>query len=144
MNRSKITVILIFVALYLMHPICSGEANQLSAQNAPMLAASDTAQMQKIGASPLESARPPRLDKHASRGVNCGACHESAEPTASPKTEKCGACHKMDGKKTEHLQGKPDPHKSHIGELPCEKCHREHRESVLFCNKCHVFDLKVP
>lgn len=144
MNRSKITVISFFIGLYFMHPICSGEANQLSVQNAPILAASDTAQMQKTGASPPKSSKGPRLDKHASRGVKCDACHESAEPTASPKTEKCATCHKMDEKKAEHLQGKPDPHKSHIGELPCGKCHKEHRESVLFCNKCHVFDMKVP
>nr|CBX28209.1 unknown protein [uncultured Desulfobacterium sp.] len=53
-------------------------------------------------------------------------------------------------KKTEKLDnikaGITNPHKSHIGEARCTLCHKNHAQSVLDCNQCHLpkFDMKVP
>jgi len=143
-NHRKMAVILFLIGVSCMVPLYLGAANHFSEQKVPTINASDPAQVQKPGFAPPESAQALRLEKHAPRGVKCNVCHESTEPTTSPKEEKCTTCHSIYGKKEEQLQGIPNPHKSHIGELSCGKCHKEHRESVLFCNKCHVFEMKVP
>jgi len=87
---------------------------------------------------------PTTTQKHGARGVTCATCHETATPTEPPATEKCASCHNVYGQKSTHAAGTPDPHHSHVGELACGKCHREHQPSVMFCNKCHVFRMKVP
>lgn len=95
----------------------------------------------------LESwATSPHLDqRHAPRGITCGTCHGTAFPRQRPATEQCLKCHgnyKELVPLTEDVF--PNPHKSHLGEIRCTRCHKEHQKSVLYCNKCHIFDLEVP
>jgi hypothetical protein len=84
-------------------------------------------------------------DKHKNRGIDCSSCHKENPPTQKVPTAACLGCHGDYSKvaaKTEQLQ--PNPHDSHLGEVPCEKCHRGHKASVNACNECHQMDMNVP
>ena len=142
MNHWKIAIMSFLIGVFFMVPFYLGAADHPSEQNAPIINTSDPAQVQKPDAIPPKSGQALRIEKHTPRGVKCAVCHESTEPTAPPKGEKCVTCHINYVK--EKPKDEPNPHKSHIGELSCGKCHKEHRESVMFCNKCHVFKMKVP
>jgi hypothetical protein len=86
-----------------------------------------------------------RLDKHAARGLTCEVCHGSAKPSGPPPMSVCVGCHGSYAQLAEQTGNLvPNPHKSHMGELECGLCHKEHRPSILFCNTCHVFEMKVP
>lgn len=37
-----------------------------------------------------------------------------------------------------------NPHESHLGKINCTSCHGGHEPSVLYCNYCHSFDVKIP
>jgi fumarate reductase flavoprotein subunit len=142
MNRRKVATISFLIAVFFVVPPYLIAADRSSEQNAPAINPSDPAQMKKPDAVPPKSGQAMRLEKHAPRGVQCAVCHESNEPTAPPRGEKCITCHSNYVK--EKPKDEPNPHKSHVGELSCGKCHKEHRESVMFCNKCHVYTIKVP
>lgn len=142
MNRQKVATILFLIAAFFMVSSYLCAADRPSEQNAPLINTSNPAQVQKPDAIPPKSGQALRVEKHTPRGVTCAVCHESTEPTATPKGEKCVTCHSNYLK--EKPKDEPNPHKSHIGELSCGKCHKEHQESVMFCNKCHVFKMKVP
>jgi hypothetical protein len=142
MSRLKLAMILFLIEVFFTVPFYLVAADRPSKQNAPIINTSDPAQAQKPDAIPPKSGQASRIEKHTPRGVECNVCHEATEPTTSPKGEKCATCHSDYVKK--EPKGTPNPHESHIGELSCGKCHKEHRESVLFCNKCHVYKMKVP
>lgn len=93
---------------------------------------------------PAKSSQAPRLEKHGGRGIACDACHGAVVPPVAPPTEKCFSCHGSHEALASKTAGHPNPHKSHLGELDCDKCHKEHGKSVFFCNKCHVFTMEVP
>lgn len=82
--------------------------------------------------------------KHQALGTNCAACHKGG-PGIAPKTEDCFGCHGSYQALAEKSQAvKPNPHLSHMGELRCSVCHREHQPSKVFCNDCHTFEsLKI-
>jgi hypothetical protein len=94
--------------------------------------------------SPAKPAVAQRVDKHGGRGIACDACHGKAVPPAPVPTEKCFGCHGSYEALASKTHAIPDPHKSHLGELDCDKCHKEHGASVFFCNKCHVFTMNAP
>jgi len=94
----------------------------------------------------------PKLNKHAANNVTCDACHGVTKPTSAPKTQQCTSCHGDYAKLKQVTQSvSPNPHDAfHLGsgDIRCSLCHKNHQESVLLCNQCHVeqrkFDLKVP
>lgn len=56
----------------------------------------------------------------------------------------CMQCHgdydKL-GQQTANLV--PNPHKSHLGQVNCEDCHKANQSKpVLMCNECHNFTIK--
>lgn len=84
--------------------------------------------------------------RHAQQSVTCRLCHAMFFPEEEAAMEQCINCHGT----YEHLaeltgETSPvNPHESHLGELKCNVCHKAHEESVLYCNKCHVYDLEAP
>lgn len=93
----------------------------------------------------------PKINKH--KNITCESCHPKGSPYARPDDATCIGCHGSYAdlaKKTEKLEnikaGIENPHKSHMGEARCTLCHKNHAQSVLYCNECHSpkFDMKVP
>lgn len=85
------------------------------------------------------------IDKHIAAGLNCTACHAESPPAKAPDNSACIRCH---GSYSE-LAAKtgadqPNPHASHLGEIPCASCHHIHQASVTYCAQCHNFDMKTP
>ncbi|KFZ36998.1 hypothetical protein HR45_13210 [Shewanella mangrovi] len=85
-------------------------------------------------------------DRHRKLQVKCASCHGETKPFTAPKMDKCLSCHggsyEKLASKTAHTH--PNPHFTHIGDKECSSCHKGHKESQLFCNDCHAFDVKVP
>jgi hypothetical protein len=93
-------------------------------------------------ALPAESVRLEQL--HKQRSISCEQCHggKSQEPVPM---ETCLTCHGSYEKLADLSKRKsPNPHDSHLGEIRCTLCHHVHKDSALYCNTCHAFDLKVP
>ncbi len=85
------------------------------------------------------------IDKHVAAGLNCASCHAESPPAKAPESAVCGKCHgayKDLAAKTASDQ--PNPHASHLGEIPCGSCHHVHQASVIYCAQCHNFDFKSP
>lgn len=126
MKRQKVATISFLIGVFFIVPSYLSAADHPSEQNASLINTSDPTQVQKPDAIPPKSGQALRVEKHTTRGVKCAACHESTEPTAPSKGEKCVTCHSNYVK--EKPKDEPNPHKSHVGELSCGKCHKEHRE----------------
>ncbi len=144
MNIRKLTIISFLIGVFFLIPLYLGAADRPAEQNIPGKDTSNPVPMRQPDAALSKSSPTLRLEKHARKGVKCIVCHESAEPSTTPQAEKCSSCHGDMGKKATPAEAAHNPHKSHVGDLLCGKCHKEHKESVLFCNKCHVFEMKVP
>jgi|GEM_PF-87818 fumarate reductase flavoprotein subunit len=95
----------------------------------------------------------PSMDKHASHGVTCEQCHDTAAPTSAPNSNKaCLGCHDSGSLikatlKYDNVANKSqNPHDSHIHGASCLVCHKNHSASVLYCDECHQpkFGWKVP
>jgi hypothetical protein len=85
------------------------------------------------------------IDKHIGAGLNCASCHHDAPPPNAPEMAVCLMCHgsyQQIASKTASDQ--PNPHASHVGEIPCASCHHVHKASEMFCNGCHGFALIPP
>ena len=85
-------------------------------------------------------------DRHLQRGLTCAQCHGEAAPSKAPSMDHCLNCH---GGSYEALarttaDKKPNPHYTHIGDKECAVCHKGHQASVLLCNNCHQFTMRVP
>ncbi|MGV8083114.1 MAG: cytochrome c3 family protein [Coriobacteriia bacterium] len=84
------------------------------------------------------------MNKHADRGVSCKQCHDSDAPTSAPESNKaCVGCHSIDSliqatASYEDLANKSqNPHDSHLKGASCLTCHKNHADSVLYCDTCH-------
>jgi fumarate reductase flavoprotein subunit len=88
----------------------------------------------------------PLLQKHLGLGVTCNQCHKEAPPSEMVRTPQCLTCHVSFDALAERLEGKgqANPHGSHNGDVPCDRCHHVHRASENFCSSCHQFEFKVP
>jgi hypothetical protein len=89
-------------------------------------------------------AQPKVMGKHGEIGATCVDCHKSDKPTRSAPISACKTCHGEYAdiaKKTADM--KPNPHDSHAGEVRCTLCHKSHSPSVLYCNECHTFNIKM-
>lgn len=85
------------------------------------------------------------IDKHIGAGLNCASCHHDAPPPKAPAMAACVGCHgsyQQIAAKTAALQ--PNPHASHVGEIPCASCHHVHKASEVFCDQCHAFGMSPP
>jgi hypothetical protein len=107
--------------------------------------------------NPPDTGKPasgmPSADKHSAYGVTCEQCHETAAPTMAPNSNRtCLGCHKADAlikstAKYDDVKHKSqNPHDSHIHGASCMVCHKNHGESILYCDQCHKppFGWKVP
>jgi hypothetical protein len=77
---------------------------------------------------------------HAKSGVHCFDCHQEEKPTKKAVTsESCVVCHgDYPAMKATTKDVKPNPHDSHVGEIPCTECHRQHQPPVVKCLECHA------
>jgi hypothetical protein len=92
---------------------------------------------------------------HQALNMKCADCHATAKPTASAPTAVCLKCHGnadgiYAGKGRKNYVGdggavkSVNVHQSHLVELPCTECHKMHKASVNYCDKCHLFsDMRV-
>ncbi|MDQ5988396.1 MAG: hypothetical protein CSYNP_04156 [Syntrophus sp. SKADARSKE-3] len=88
---------------------------------------------------------------HARASVDCSRCHGKALPREGAEVEngRCLACHGPMEKlvKSSTPKDSPDrnPHKSHLGDIACSVCHREHAAPKVYCLDCHPkFGMKLP
>jgi hypothetical protein len=100
-----------------------------------------------------EGAEAPRFgskrldDRHAQHDIPCDLCHGKPAGEDAGSTGQCLKCHVSYERVAALTKSKgvsPNPHDSHYGEIRCTLCHRVHKDSELYCNGCHSFDLKVP
>ena len=85
------------------------------------------------------------IDKHIAAGLNCAACHSESPPSKQPDTAVCVNCHGTNAQMAaKTASDQPNPHASHLGDVPCTSCHHIHQASVLYCAQCHNFDLNTP
>lgn len=85
------------------------------------------------------------IDKHTAAGLNCAACHAETPPAKAPDNAACSKCHgSYSDLAAKTAQDQPNPHASHLGEIPCASCHHVHQASVTYCSQCHNFDMNTP
>lgn len=77
---------------------------------------------------------------HAKSGVHCFDCHQEEKPTKKAVgPDSCMVCHgDYPAMKATTKHVKPNPHDSHLGEIPCTECHRQHSPPVVKCLDCHA------
>ena len=94
-------------------------------------------------------ANPSVQLKH--KNVPCATCHGTEKPTAPASQDSCIKCHgQYKGHVVPGADYNPDrnprrpaievnPHDSHLGDVRCTLCHREHSKSPkTTCNQCHA------
>ena len=76
---------------------------------------------------------------HAKAGVHCFNCHQEEKPTKKAvASESCMVCHgDYPAMRAATKDVKPNPHDSHLGEIPCTECHRQHQAPKVKCLECH-------
>ena len=82
-------------------------------------------------------------DFHMQQGLKCEGCHQTQtpQPDSRVNTKNCFACHKSFEAVAERIKRTdPNPHNSHLGEVPCSDCHQGHKEYKNMCNDCHQFN----
>ena len=89
--------------------------------------------------------------RHGLQGLTCTACHGQSLPAAGDEVENdtCLECHdpleKLASKTVQPESPKFNPHKSHLFDLACTKCHAGHQESKVYCLECHKdLRMKIP
>ncbi len=83
----------------------------------------------------------PYLDHiHMEKGLTCQSCHDPFPPKEPPDTSVCLSCHGGNYAAVAKLTGNqsPNPHASHLGELPCTICHGVHTPFEYYCSTCHI------
>jgi hypothetical protein len=88
----------------------------------------------------------PLSHLHLWNGISCRNCHGEAASHKALTTAQCISCHKSYPEVAKLTRGlAPNPHESHSGDIECGLCHRAHRKSESYCNKCHnFFYFRVP
>lgn len=91
-----------------------------------------------------ESAGRKLPEPHAKAGVHCFDCHHEEKPTKKAvASDSCMNCHgDYPAMKALTKDAKPNPHDSHLGEVPCIDCHRQHQPPVVKCLECHAGKFK--
>lgn len=108
-------------------------------------------------AAPPEDWGPDRVSGHGGkRKLACKRCHADEDPRSLDAESslarvdaQCVQCHgsfKDVAKqaaprlKNRHVSA----HDSHLTDVACVTCHREHGPSESFCLACHAFDMPMP
>ncbi|HEX7553224.1 MAG TPA: cytochrome c3 family protein [Geothrix sp.] len=85
------------------------------------------------------AATHPLPAHHSKAGVHCYDCHQEEKPTRKAvASDSCMTCHgdyPAMRAVTKHLP--VNPHDSHLGEIPCTECHRQHQPPMVKCLECH-------
>jgi hypothetical protein len=93
-----------------------------------------------------EAKERPRAIYHLRPGINvsCFDCHQEEKPTKKAvASESCMVCHgDYPAMRALTKNAKPNPHNSHMGEVPCTECHRGHQPSRVVCLECHEGEYK--
>jgi len=86
-------------------------------------------------------------DRHKSRGVTCGACHDGeANPKTAASPKSCLTCKNHGSwdivaeRISSNKEYKVNPHRNHISEaydIECTFCHQSHEADVMICHDCH-------
>jgi hypothetical protein len=85
------------------------------------------------------------IDKHIAAGLSCVVCHRDAPPPKAPAMTVCTSCHGTYSQiAAKTASDQPNPHASHLGEIPCAACHHVHRASESLCDQCHTFGMEPP
>ena len=85
------------------------------------------------------------IDKHLAAGINCAGCHANAPPPQAPAMTVCTSCHgSYEQIAAKTASDQPNPHASHLGDIPCASCHHIHQASQTYCDQCHSFGLTTP
>jgi hypothetical protein len=81
---------------------------------------------------------------HTKAGVHCFDCHQEEKPTKKAvAADSCMTCHgDYPAMRALTKDVKPNPHDSHLGEIPCTECHRQHQPPVVKCLECHAGKFK--
>jgi cytochrome c peroxidase len=83
---------------------------------------------------------------HLKPGIHviCFDCHQEERPTKKAvASESCMVCHgDYPAMRALTKNVKPNPHNSHMGEVPCTECHRGHQPSRVICLECHEGEYK--
>lgn len=87
---------------------------------------------------------PLLLERHLPAGVGCASCHGEGQPTADVPEAVCTGCHGTQEELAARIPFEPNPHRSHMGEVPCTTCHKIHTEQVNLCESCHSFGMTMP
>ena len=92
-----------------------------------------------LPAAAQDSAARSLPSHHAKAGVHCYDCHQEEKPTKKAvASDSCMTCHgDYPAMKALTKDAKPNPHDSHLGELACTECHRQHQPPVVKCLECH-------
>lgn len=100
-----------------------------------------------LGSSQAQEPGRRLPDHHAKTGVHCFDCHQEEKPTKKAvASESCMICHgDYPAMRVLTKDAKPNPHDSHLGEIPCTECHRQHQAPKVKCLECHEgkFKFKV-
>ena len=86
-------------------------------------------------------------DRHQTKDMTCGSCHQESPPQTAVPMAACLKCHGPYEKLADKTKNvKPNnPHASHNGDVACESCHHGHKTPENYCAQCHpTFEFKVP
>jgi len=93
-----------------------------------------------------EAKERPIAGYHLKPGIHviCFDCHQEERPTKKAvASESCMVCHgDYPAMRALTKNVKPNPHNSHMGEVPCTECHRGHQPSRVICLECHEGEYK--
>lgn len=92
-------------------------------------------------------------EQHKAMDMTCADCHQTKMPKVMPDQDTCISCHgpleelkeAANQPQNEYYMDR-NPHKSfhyNYG-VDCMGCHSEHKESRLYCNNCHEFEMMMP
>ncbi len=82
---------------------------------------------------------------HKEAGISCEDCHGVKTPSKEATEEQCLSCHESRDAVAERTGGDdPNPHFGHDESISCGDCHKEHEDSVLYCDDCHQWGYSTP
>lgn len=82
---------------------------------------------------------------HTNAEVSCMDCHGTDDPLDGAEEATCLDCHGSRDDIAALTKGmEPNPHFGHEDGISCKACHREHEESVLYCDDCHNWEYTTP
>lgn len=95
------------------------------------------------------SAAPDLKKYHKNAELTCVDCHAKSQQKSLPDQQVCLDCHggmdeivKAGTQPASEYHDDLNPHysKHYSDSLSCIACHREHSESKIYCNQCHMLD----